>query len=156
MTAKEYLSYLPNIQLRIHALQRSIQRCVEIATATESKMEGAVSTRANSNGRVASAIEQKYDLERELRDLTEEYQEFSVRVVREINRIPNSLYVAILIDRYVNDMPWETIAVNVGNENERYVRTRLHEQALSAFEKNNPKVPESAGKVPCISPESNV
>ena len=155
MTAKEYLSYLPNIQLRIKALQRSIRQCQEIATATENRME-CTAPQNTGNGKVASAVEEKYDLERELRRLTDGYQEFAVRVIREINRIPNSLYVTILIDRYVNGLPWEAVAANVGMESEKYVRVKLHEQALAAFEKNNPDSTGKYRKVPCISPRNGV
>ena len=155
MTVKEYLSYLPNTQLRIKALQRSIQQCQEIATATGGRMDG-VPTQNCGNGKVATAIEEKYDLERELSELLESYQDFAVRVVREINRIPNNLYATILIDRYVNGLPWETIAANVGMDSEKHVRTKLLDRALIAFEKNNPESTGKYRKVPCISQQNDV
>lgn len=156
MTAKEYLSYLPNIQLRIKALQRSIRKCEEVATTTGGHMDSISSGQHGGNGKVAYAIEEKCDLEQELRNLMESYQKFAVKVVREINRIPNNLYVTILIDRYVNGLPWETVAANVGMESEKHVRTKLHEQALTAFEKNNPESTGKYRKVPCFSPENDV
>lgn len=149
MTAKEYLSYLPNIQFRIKALQRSIRQCQEIATATESRMD-CTAPQNSGNGKVASAVEEKYDLEQELRRLTDGYQEFAVRVIREINRIPNNLYVTILIDRYVNGLPWGKITENLGKESEKHVRGELHMQALAAFEKINPETTGNNRVPPCF------
>lgn len=156
MTAKEYLSYLPNIQLRIKALQRSIRKCEEVATTTGGQIDSISSGQHGGNGKVASAIEEKCDLEQELRNLMESYQKFAVKVVREINRIPNNLYVTVLIDRYVNGLSWEDITANAGMESERYVRGSLHEQALSAFEKINPDRAGNSRKVPCIFIENDV
>lgn len=150
MTAKEYLGYLPNIQLRIKALQRSIRQCEEIATDTGCKMNGLTVSPSTGNGRVAFAMEEKYDLEHELRVLMGEYQKFAVRVVREINRIPNNLYVTILIDRYVNGISWKEITINVGKESEKHVRGELHEQALAAFEKINPETTANNRLPPCF------
>lgn len=137
MTAKEYLNQLPNMQLRIDSLKRSIQICQERATGTGNQFTDTVVGQGNSN-KIADNMEKKIDFETELLQLVDEFEKFRFCVICQINRIPDNRYVSLLINRYVNNMSWEEIAEIIGYNDIKYVRKILHGRALAEFEKITP------------------
>ena len=134
MTVKEYLNQLPNMQLRIDSLKRSIQICQERATGTGNQFTDISVGQGNSN-KIADNMEKKIDFETELLQLVDEFEKFRFRVICQINRIPDNRYVSLLINRYVNNMSWEEIAEIIGYNDVKYVRKILHVRALAEFEK---------------------
>ena len=137
MTAKEYLNQLPNMQLRINSLKKSIQLCQECATKTGTQFSDLPMVQGNGN-KIADNIEKKLDFEDELLQLVNEFEKFRFCVICQINRIPDNRYVSLLINRYVNNMSWEEIAEIIGYNDIKYVRKILHGRALAEFEKITP------------------
>lgn len=146
MTAKEYLKQLPNMQIRIDSLKKSIQLCKERAVGTGIQFSEISSVQSNGN-KIADNIEKKADFESELLQLIDEFEKFRIRVICEINRIPDNRYASLLINKYINNMSWEDITDEIGEKNSEYVRKELHEKALKNFEEINP---ENIRKTPCI------
>ncbi len=138
MTAKEYLNQLPNMQLRINSLRKSIQLCRERAIGTGNQFSDMPMVNDSGN-RIADNMAKKVDFETELLRLADEFEKFRIRVIYEINRIPDNRCVSILINRYINNMSWEKIAEEIGEKNPEYVRKELHEKALKNFEEINPE-----------------
>ena len=126
------------MQLRIDSLRRSIQLCQERAENTGAQFSDSPRVQGNGN-KIADNIEKKADFEAELLQLIDEFERFRIRAIREINRIPDSMYASVLIDKYINGYTWERVAKNIGFQNEDYVRKILHAKALESFEKNNPE-----------------
>lgn len=138
MTAKEYLNQLPNMQLRINSLRKSIQLCRERAVGTGIQFSDMPPVHGNGN-KIACNTEKKVDFETELLKLADEFEKFRIRVIHEINRIPDNRCVSVLINRYINNMSWEKITEEIGEKNPEYVRKELHEKALKKFEEINPE-----------------
>ncbi|MDE6091900.1 MAG: hypothetical protein K2G14_02245 [Ruminococcus sp.] len=147
MTAKEYLKQLQNIQLRINSLQKSIQLCQERAVGTGTRFSDISAAQGNRN-KIADNMAKKVDFESELMQLTDEFEKFRLRVIRQINCIPDNRYVSLLMNKYVNNMSWERVTEEIGEKNSEYVRKELHEKALKKFSEI---IPENLRKSPKIS-----
>lgn len=138
MTAKEYLKQLQNIQMRIDSLQKSIQLCKERAAGTGIHFSD-VSTAQSNKNKIADNMAKKIDFESELMRLADEFEKFRLRVIYQINCIPDNRYVSLLMNKYVNNMSWEKVTEEIGEKNSEYVRKELHEKALKKFSEINPE-----------------
>lgn len=133
MTAKECLLQLTDMRLRIEALENAIAKCYSnAAKATPSYGEGVgVGT---SDNKIESNVERAVEHEAELRDLIDKLEQFQYDLTMEINRIPSNIYVALLINKYICDDPWEVVADKIDKTCD-YTQKELHSKALAEFER---------------------
>lgn len=113
MTAKEYLEQIENIDIKIKALAMQERRL------------------RNRQGNEKSLQELRELIE----NLNEEFIELQKKITVEIYSMKNSVYSAILGAKYLSGATWEEIAVMIGYSDVKYVRTVLHDKALSEFKK---------------------
>ena len=145
MTTKEYLEQLPNMQIRINAIKRKIAECKERATDISIKQASDSQHNGNVTNKIENNMDKKIDLEKELENLKNQFESFEVRVIAEINKIPNSLYSGLLFEKYINGLSWEEVAEVIGKGTE-YTRKELHSKALLEFDIYTP---ENTRKSPC-------
>ena len=146
MTAKDYLEQLPNMRIRINALNRKIAECIDRASDTSAKISGSFSGNSKSVSKIESNTEQAIDMERELKELVIQFEEFELRASKEICSIPNSLYSGLLFEKYINGLSWEQVAEAIGKDVD-HTRKVLHSKALMEFDK---VIPENTRLYPCI------
>lgn len=148
MTAKEYLEQLPDLQLRINSLKRKIEVCHERGTDISIHQSDGIHSNTYGSSKVVNTAENAADLSKVRYLIANEFLAFKSRAVVEINRIPNNLYAALLMDKYVNGLTWEEVAENIGKDFD-YTRKVLHSKALESFDKF---VPPCTRKNPVIPP----
>lgn len=133
MTAKECLSQLTNMRLRIEALENAIVKCYSnAAKTTPGYGDGFVG--GTSDNKIESNVERVVEYEAELTNLINTLEQFQYDLTMEINRIPNNIYVALLINKYICDDPWEVVAVKLDKTCD-YTQKELHSKALAEFER---------------------
>lgn len=147
MTAKEYLEQLPNIRLRIRAIKRRIAECDDRATHITSSFSGMPAQHGGAS-KIEENMEKKIDLDSELKAIVMEFEAFERRAVLEINRIPDNLQSALLIEKYINGLTWEQVAEAIGKDAD-YTRKELHSKALTSFDEI---IPPDTRKNPVIPP----
>ena len=147
MTAKEYLEQLPDMRIRIQAIQRKISECKEKASDTSAKFSN---QRGSCDvGKLECNVLKAVDLEAELQAMVEELEKFELRASHQIGKLPTGIYSGLLFNRYINGMTWEEIAEELGKGVE-YVRKELHSKALTEFSHCYPENPRLS---PCILPK---
>ena len=133
MTAKEYLSQLTNIHLRIEAMERVVEECYSRATKVTTGFSDVPSGTPNGNSTEEWFL--RYTEKKEsLKALCDELEMFAYKITREINTMSNNTYTALLINKYVCNRTWEQVAGDLGM-NMDYVKGELHSKALTAFER---------------------
>lgn len=145
MTAKEYLEHLPDMRVRIRAMERKIKDCEERASDTSAKL---TDQRGNGDGnKITDNVDEAIDLEAELKAMVAEFKRFELIASQQIGKMPNSTYSGLLFNKYINGMTWEEISEEL-DKGVEYVRKELHSKALAEFSNCYPDYPRFA---PCIS-----
>ena len=147
---KEYLLQIRDIDKKIASLKRSIEQCEERATSITTaynelppQHNGAISQK------VASNAERAVDYETDVKTLKEKAEQLKIKISREIYSMPNNTYSALLRDYYINGLPWEDVAENIGKDSD-YTRKVLHPNALKEFEIIFLNKPANTRKYPFI------
>lgn len=131
MTAKEYLSQLKILDIKINQRLRQKEELKEIMYSIP-----AVNT---ENERASGGVKRNYnkvdkyiDMEREIDKIIDEFVNLKHKIVGEIQRLNNPLFIDILYKKYVEFKGLELIAVEM-NYNYNYIR-HIHGTALKRFD----------------------
>lgn len=147
MTVKEYLEQLPDMRIRIKAFQQKINECKERASDTSAKLSDQHGS--GVGGKIEKNVGNAIDMEKELKAMIVEFEDFERRAEQQIGRLPTGMYSGLLFNRYINGMTWEEIAEKV-DKGVEYVRKELHSKALAEFALCYPDYPRLS---PCILPK---
>lgn len=131
MTAKEYLSQLKILDIKINQRLRQKEELKEIMYSIP-----AVNT---ENERVSGGVKRNYnkvdkytDMEREIDKIIDQFVDLKHKIVGEIQLLNNPLFMDILYKRYVEFKGLELISVEMCY-NYNYIR-RMHGIALKKFD----------------------
>lgn len=142
MTTKEYLSQAYRLDQRIASKLEMVQSLNELATRCTSTLTDMPRNSGKSVSPMADAVMKIIDLQdeitRDLERLVDLKREISL-VIREVDC---NEYRMILEKRYISNMAWPEIAVELGY-NLRHLY-RLHDAAL-----NKVKIPEDVTECHC-------
>lgn len=144
MTVKEYLEELPNMRMRIRAMERKIQECKERASDTSAKLTDEHGS--GGGNKITDNVDEAVDLEAKLKEMVKGFKRFELIVSEQIGKMPNSTYSGLLFNKYINGMTWEEVAAET-DKGVDYVRKELHSKALAEFSKIYPDYPRFT---PCI------
>lgn len=129
MTAKEYLSQIKTINIRLKSMVRQIQSLDDSLTNVTPKISDMPGAATPNVHRMEELIAVKVDLENDIKTDSSKLAE----ITRTINALPNTIYIAILTNRYFGRMDWREIA------DELYISQshlyNLHRDALAEIEK---------------------
>ncbi len=132
MTAKEYLNQAFYLKKEIKALQFKVEQVRSDAVYRKNTIGY---ERGCTAGDKLSNFVAKLDiLERQINRRIGKLACLERDILVAINKIDNSLYRQVLINRYLNGFAWGRIAQIMGYE-QTNLRTRLHGRALQAFSK---------------------
>lgn len=67
-------------------------------------------------------------------EMMKESEQLKVEITIQIHKMPNKLYAALLIDKYISNMTWQEVAEHINKEYD-YTKGVLHDRALSNFAK---------------------
>lgn len=127
MTAKEFLKKGMNLNNEINANIQSLDKLRALVYGTASKYDD-VRVQTSPGNTQESNIIKLIDLENEINAKINRLIEYKSKMHDLINSVDNTLYRAILTDRYINCKTWDDIAEELGYS--RMQIYRLHEQAL--------------------------
>ena len=136
MTAKEYLSQLRKLNVRISIVREDIMRL----RARAEGMSVTISEKVQTSPRdtFADSMARILDRETQLENLIGVYDSMTAHILDEILEMPNEIYSSILYKRYASGLSLGEIA-NVLHYSHDRVK-HLHGEALRAFEEQFPKV----------------
>jgi len=127
MTDKEYLLNIGKLKRAIEAKKEKIRSLDEIATSATQTITGMPHNPSSTQSRMAEAVCKKVDLEREIVKLEAERND----AIAYLNTLPDTEETTLLIKRYVRELTWEDIAL------EMYISVRsvyrLHREAVKNF-----------------------
>lgn len=129
MTPKEYLLNIGKMKRAIEAKREKIRSLEELATSATQTITGMPHNPSSTKSRMADAVCKKVDLEREIAQLEAERS----AAIAYLNTLPDTEETTLLIKRYVRELTWEDIAIEM-----HYGRTKiyeLHKAAVAEFEK---------------------
>lgn len=127
MTAKEWLNRGWKLNREIDALLEEQRRALELATVTtsapqEDKVQGGEGNRTAD--KFANYAAYAAEIDSRIDDLFQIKQEID----QAIEKVENTTYRTLLIERYINFKKWEQIAVDMDYSFRQI--TRLHGEAL--------------------------
>lgn len=127
MTDKEYLLNIGKLKRAIEAKKEKIRSLDEIATSATQTITGMPHNPSSTQSRMAEAVCKKVDIEREIVKLEAERND----AIAYLNTLPDTEETTLLIKRYVRELTWEDIAL------EMYISVRsayrLHREAVKNF-----------------------
>lgn len=148
MTAKEYLQQLTNLHLRIAAIEGVIAEYYEKAQGTAAGSSELPPSVMVTDNRTEDRLIKLAESSEKLQELCDELEVFAYKVTIEINRLKNSTYAALLINKYVRNRTWEQVAEDIGL-NTDYTKGELHGKALAAFEREVMNTSQNLLAFPC-------
>lgn len=136
MTAKEYLSRLRSLELRLLSSANEIENLTNIATTITSAInsDGIHTTGTTSDklgNCVAKIVDLQYEIDADMRDLEAVRKE----IIDSLDNVSNGKHRELLRMRYISHMTFEEIAVAM-DMSWRHV-IRLHGYALKEFAEKN-------------------
>lgn len=133
MTAKEYLQTIFNLKRRIARLEEARRDLVNDLYCFSSPAPDHEPVQTSPNGdRIIEVIAKKDEAEQKMVTEIRRLIDVKMKIIADIERVPNERQKQILFDRYVMCKRWERIAA----EHDKGIRWvyRLHGRALKSFE----------------------
>lgn len=134
MTAKEYLSELEEIKVKIQQLQEERQMYMEMATSISVSVNpvkvqnNSITDRVSLNTIKAADVDSKIDME-----MSHLFNR-TAQIIEQIRELRNALYIQILYKVYVQGKTLKESSVEMGRSYNYILAS--HKKALQAFEKN--------------------
>ncbi|MHB1154527.1 MAG: DUF1492 domain-containing protein [Eubacteriales bacterium] len=132
MTAREYLLRMYKLDQDIKSKIDQIEALKDLATNCSSVLTGMPRNPSKKHDAMADAVCRIVDLHDELNNELAQLVIYKADAISIIHRIKNSEYRLILEKRYINYLPWETIAVEL-RYSESWV-LKLHRKAIEAVD----------------------
>jgi len=143
MTAKEYLSRLRSLELRLLANANEIENLTTIATHITSAINSdGIHTTGTTSDKLGSCVARIVDLRNEIDADVDNLEKVRKEIIDSIENVQTTKHRELLRMRYVCHMTFEEIAVEMDMSWRHIVR--LHGYALNEFaEKNSEKLQKS-------------
>ena len=143
MTAKEYLSRLRSLELRMSANASEIESLQTLATHITSAINSdGIHTTGMTSDKLGNCVSRIVDLQREINEDIDNLEIVRREIIDSLEKVTNSQYRELLRMRYVSGMTFEEIAVQM-DMSWRWT-VKLHGRALQEFSEKNKKVLESS------------
>lgn len=141
MTAKEYLSRLRSIELRLMAEANEIEALSDMATHITSAINSdGIHTSGATSDKLGNCVSRLVDLQRDIDSDILMLEKVRGEIIASLENVQNDKYRELLRMRYVGHMTFEEIAIAM-DISFRHT-TRLHGRALHEFSKKNQKILE--------------
>lgn len=135
MTAEEYLNKLVDIDKRISAIRRAIEKCYARAESTSPQSSDIPpSFTGGTSRKIEDSVVMIADYKAELETLCKSYEQMSYNVLCITDSMPDSILAALIINKYINGMSWERTAEALDRE-ANYTRKVLGPNAIKMFKK---------------------
>lgn len=132
MTAKEYLSQLRHLKIRMISNANEIESLTDVATSITSAINNdGIQTTGATSDKLGNCVARIIDMQNQIIADTDRLEELRVEIVARIDLLDNPKYRDLLMLRYVNDMTFEEIADTM-DCTRRWI-TKLHGRALHEF-----------------------
>ena len=139
MTAKEYLSRLRSLELRMSANASEIESLQTLATHITSAINSdGIHTTGMTSDKLGNCVSRIVDLQREINEDIDNLEIVRREIIDSLEKVANSQYRELLRMRYVSGMTFEEIAVDM-DKSYRWI-TKLHGRALQEFSKKNQEI----------------
>lgn len=139
MTAKEYLSRLRSIELRLMAEANEIEALSDMATHITSAINSdGIHTTGATSDKLGNCVSRLVDLQRDIDSDILMLEKVRGEIIASLDNVPNDKYRELLRMRYVGHMTFEEIAIAMDMSWRHTVR--LHGRALQNFSEKNQKV----------------
>jgi DNA-directed RNA polymerase specialized sigma24 family protein len=143
MTAKEYLSRLRSIELRLMAEANEIEALSDMATHITSAINSdGIHTTGATSDKLGNCVSRLVDLQRDIDSDVLMLEKVRGEIIASLDNVPNDKYRELLRMRYVGHMTFEEIAIAM-DMSWRWT-VKLHGRALQEFSEKNKKVLESS------------
>ena len=119
--------------LEIKSLISLKAKMEESALNLNSNISEKVSGSKNSEG-VYGIVDGYVDLEKIISDKSKSLFENKRKALDIVKCLDNPVHRIVLIERYLNSQSWKCVSILI-SRSEKYVRTKLHSEALRACEK---------------------
>lgn len=139
MTAKEYLSRLRSIELRLIAEANEIEALSDMATHITSAINSdGIHTSGATSDKLGNCVSRLVDLQRDIDSDILMLEKVRGEIIASLDNVQNDKYRELLRMRYVGHMTFEEIAIAMDMSWRHTVR--LHGRALQDFSEKNQKV----------------
>lgn len=134
MTAKEYLQEIAKYKRMIETKIKQRKKLRESLSFIEGVSYEKDRVQSSPHDKLSENVVRVVDMDREIENAIEQYNEELMRRVDQINSLAKAEFIEILTERYVDELSFEQIAVNI-NYSYHYT-CQLHGEALREFQKN--------------------
>ena len=139
MTAKEYLSRLRSIELRLMAEANEIEALSDMATHITSAINSdGIHTSGATSDKLGNCVSRLVDLQREIDSDILMLEKVRGEIITSLDNVSNDKYRELLRMRYVGHMTFEEIAIAM-DKTYRWI-TKLHGRALQEFSRKNREI----------------
>jgi DNA-directed RNA polymerase specialized sigma subunit len=136
MTAKEYLSRLRTLEIRMTSSANEIENLTNIATSITSAINSdGIHTTGTTSDKLGNCVARIVDIQREINADVDEYSRLRKETIDLIDELPTVKHRELLRMRYVGNMTFEQIAIAMDMSWRHTVR--LHGYALREFGEKN-------------------
>lgn len=143
MTAKEYLSRLRSIELRLMAEANEIEALSDMATHITSAINSdGIHTSGATSDKLGNCVSRLVDLQRDIDSDILTLEKVRGEIIASLDNVQNDKYRELLRMRYVGHMTFEEISIAM-DMSWRWT-IKLHGRALQEFSEKNKKVLESS------------
>ncbi len=132
MTAREYLLGIIKLDQDIKSITDQIESLENLALNCNSILTGMPPNPNQNRDMMAKAVCKIADLRKDLDSERARLVHYKIDAINIINRVKDPYFRSILEKRYIKNIPWETIAVEL-RYSESWVM-KLHRRAIKAME----------------------
>lgn len=139
MTAKEYLSRLRSLELRLLSSANEIENLTNIATTITSAINSdGIHTTGTTSDKLGNCVAKIVDLQHEIDADMRDLEEVRKEIIDSLDNVSNGKHRELLRMRYVSHMTFEEIAVAM-DMSWRWI-IKLHGRALQEFSEKNREI----------------
>ncbi len=131
MTAKEYLRRLKWAELVIDSRKEELRKLDSEYTYLHGISYDRDRVQTSPSGDAFAQSDRRIDLTIKIRRNIRAMQAFRSKMIEQITGLDNPAYSQVLIERYINYLSFEEIAIKMGYSYNRI--THMHGEALQAF-----------------------
>lgn len=135
MDAKQYLSQLKNLDMKIDCLERQKKLLWSKCQGSSSRLSGMPKNTNIGSGGFEGLADKAMDLQQKIDEKIDEMLDLKKTVIDSLDCMENNLYYTILFERYVNLTIWEKIAEMLCYDYKHL--QRLHLKAIKEYQEKN-------------------
>lgn len=132
MTTREFLSQYKKIRYSIENLEREIEELEARITSIKSTIGDGMPRGSASHNQTEILIATLVDKKREKEGRLIAAEELRLEIETVIDMVDDPIFSRLLKDRYIKGMNWISITIDLGLQNDDYVRGKLRRKAETA------------------------